>query len=195
MTSVRHGMPMLRIAVRRFVATGDASKPCVMLMSDSHYGYGADGKHMRVSLLRGALDPDPFLDAGENSFTLAIACKDACTAAQKTKAAGAFVSPLSYIHAGIHPGTKPAMGSYLQVDSNKVQLLSIRKYGKGMQVWMSMLEEAEGYAELTFAGKIGAAWRIDAHGERADGEIQAVGNVLCVSATAHEMIGVYVEMA
>ncbi|MGH2969772.1 MAG: alpha-mannosidase [Solirubrobacteraceae bacterium] len=44
----------------------------VALLTDSTYGYAARGDVMRLSLLRGATDPDPEADAGRHDFGYAV---------------------------------------------------------------------------------------------------------------------------
>jgi alpha-mannosidase len=42
------------------------------IINDAKYGYGAYGRHMSVTLLRGTTDPDPTADIGVHSFSLSL---------------------------------------------------------------------------------------------------------------------------
>jgi len=125
---------------------------CWADLSDSHYGVAvlADCKHgysvhestLWLSLLKGAIDPDPDADRGQHHFTYSLLPHPTGLDAVR-RAAYSLSRPLMWRREGAHPGRLPARFSLASVaDSNVV--IETARWAEDEDALIVRLYEAEG---------------------------------------------------
>jgi alpha-mannosidase len=114
------------------------------LVNDSKYGYSVDGSEMRLSVARAAvfahheprkLEPGldyQWMDQGVQTFRIDLVPHPGpWQAADLTRTAEKLVTEVPIIYQGIHPGTRPGSGSFLEVDAKDVVVSTIKQAEDG----------------------------------------------------------------
>ncbi|MDR2041544.1 MAG: twin-arginine translocation signal domain-containing protein, partial [Tannerella sp.] len=118
-----------------------SGQPCgLTLLNDAKYGYSVSGNDLRLSVVRSPVyahhQPKPLLpdaeyewmDQGIQTFRMALVPhRGSWQEAHIPRMAEEFMTPPVSIYQGIHPGTMPASGSFLEVDAPNVILTALKK--------------------------------------------------------------------
>jgi alpha-mannosidase len=93
------------VPAQRWVDLSDAHYG-VALLSDCKHGYSVQAGTLWLSLLKGAIDPDPLADVGEHHFTYCL-LPHAAGLEEVRKAAYGLTRPLLWRREGAHAGALP----------------------------------------------------------------------------------------
>ncbi len=112
----------------------------VALMNDCKYGYDIHGNRMTLTLLRRTVDPDPWADLGEHSFTYSLFPHTGTwQEAQVERAAYQLNAPLlSQVVTG--QGGTLCAGGFAQVDNPHLMLESIKQSEDGSGMVLRLYE-------------------------------------------------------
>jgi len=123
-------------------------------LSDAHYGVAllADCKHgyivredtLWLSLLKGAVDPDPDADRGQHRFTYSL-LPHAAGLDEVRRAAYSLTRPLLYRHEGAHAGPLPTQLSLASVSDPGIIVETV-KWAEDEEALIVRLYEANGGA-------------------------------------------------
>jgi alpha-mannosidase len=137
------------VPAQRFVDLSDALYG-VALLSDCKHGYKVDQHTLWLSLLKGAIDPDPDADRGAHHFTYSL-LPHAAGLDDVRRAAYALTRPLLWRRERAHAGVLPALFSLAQVAEPGV-LVETAKWAEDEDALVLRMYEADGaarYATLT----------------------------------------------
>lgn len=134
------------------------------LLNDCKYGFDVKGSNLRMSILRGATDPDSLADLGYHTLSYAIyphrgSWKEAGTELEAYN----FNYPLSYLFTQIHRGTLPSTSSFLRIEPQNV-VISALKQAENNQDWIVRIYETHGQAseiQLTLPQMAHAVYETD----------------------------------
>ena len=115
----------------------------LMLISDSKYGYRCTEEGLSLTLLRSAVDPDPWPEVGEHRIRMAIAVGGSSQSAD-ARTAKAFCQKFQVAAAKAHKGSLPAAQSLLEL-SGGVVLSAVKMAEDGSGIVVRYFE-AEGKA-------------------------------------------------
>ncbi|MDR3194313.1 MAG: twin-arginine translocation signal domain-containing protein [Tannerella sp.] len=124
------------------------------VINDAKYGYSATGNDMRISVVRSPvyahhqpkeLLPDAeyeWMDQGMQTFRMALVPhKDSWKEINLPRMAEEFMTPPIPIYQGIHPGTMPKSGSFLEVaDAPNVTVAAIKQSEEGNDTILRLVE-------------------------------------------------------
>jgi alpha-mannosidase len=116
----------------------------VALIADCKHGFSADGHTLWLSLLKGAIDPDPDADRGQHHFTYSL-LPHAAGLDEVRRAAYALTRPLLWRHERAHAGRLPTQFSLAHVDEPGV-LVETAKWAEDEDALVLRLYEADGGA-------------------------------------------------
>jgi alpha-mannosidase len=114
------------------------------VINDAKYGYSVEGSDLRVSIARGApfahhfprkLDPHAeylWQDQGIQTLRmLLVPHSGSWQEAGVVRWAEEFVTPVSVVYQGIHPGTRPLAASFLSVDVPNIVVAVVKQAEEG----------------------------------------------------------------
>jgi alpha-mannosidase len=115
------------VPAMRWADLGDAQHG-LSLINQTKYGYDAVGNQLRLSLLRGAVWPDPEADQGHHNFRYALyphagSWKDAGTVRKGWE----YDYPLTAVVTTAHAGSLPAAHSFASIEPENVVLTAVKK--------------------------------------------------------------------
>ena len=116
----------------------------VAVLSDCKHGYSAQTDTLWLSLLKGAVDPDPAADIGEHQFTYSVLPHAAGLDAVRRAAYG-LTRPLLWRRAGPHGGTLPTEYSLAATDAASL-IVETAKWAEDENALILRLYEADGGA-------------------------------------------------
>jgi len=122
----------------RWVDMGDESGGYgVSLLNDCKYGFDVKDDVMRISLIHGATNPDPEADRGNHEFLYSLYPHSGTWMDAGTVRRGYELNnPLMVRVALVHPGTLPAVQSFLGIEPPNVILSALKKemgyYNRGI---------------------------------------------------------------
>jgi alpha-mannosidase len=135
----------------------------VSLLSDCKYGWDIKDNVMRLTLLKGAVAPDPEADLGRHRFTYSL-----LPHAGDWRAAGtvrhAYELNVPVWHAPVHGGgTLPAAWSFVSVDKPNLIVETVKKAEDSGDTIVRLYEAygQRGAATLTFAEPVKAAGEVN----------------------------------
>jgi len=129
------------VPAQRWVDLSDA-RVGVALLSDCKHGYSVAEDTLWLSLLKGAIDPDPAADRGAHHFTYSLLPHGAGLD-EVRRAAYGLTRPLLWRRAGPHPGALPTQLSIADVDDPGVIVETI-KWAEDEDALVVRAYEAEG---------------------------------------------------
>jgi len=125
------------------------------LVNDAKYGYSVNGSEMRMSVARSAVfahhEPRKleagvdyqWMDQGEQNFRIQLVPHAGTwQTADLARTAEKLVTEIPVIYQGIHPGTRPASGSFLEVDAKDVVVSAIKQAEDGSDTIVRAYETA-----------------------------------------------------
>ncbi|MDR3262314.1 MAG: glycosyl hydrolase-related protein [Tannerella sp.] len=123
------------------------------VINDAKYGYNVVGNDLRISVARSAvyahhqpkeLDPEKeyeWMDQGIQTFRMLLAPHQASWKEIRIpRIADEFMTSPVLVYQGIHPGTMPKSGSFLEVDSPNVIVSAVKKSEEGDDLIIRMVE-------------------------------------------------------
>lgn len=123
------------------------------VLNDAKYGYNVVENDMRISVVRAAvfahhrptvLDKSKeyvWMDQGIQTFRmLLVPHKNTWSESKVDKIAEEFIAPLIPIYQGIHGGSKPKSGSFINVDSENVMVSSVKQAEEGNDIIVRFVE-------------------------------------------------------
>jgi alpha-mannosidase len=118
----------------------------VSLLNDCKYGFDVKGNTLRMSILRGATEPDSLADLGYHTLSYAIfphrgSWKDAGTELEAYN----FNYSLGYLFTQIHKGSLPSSSSFLKIEPQNV-IVSALKQAENNKDWILRIFETHGQA-------------------------------------------------
>ena len=116
----------------------------VALLADCKHGYSVHGDVLWLSLLKGAIDPDPDADRGMHHFTYSLV-PHAAQLEVVRRAAYALTRPLLWRREPAHPGRLPSSFSLASADHPSV-LVETAKWAEDEDALILRLYEADGGA-------------------------------------------------
>ena len=137
----------------------------VSLLNDSKYGFDVKGNTLRMSVVHGATSPDPEADRGRHELAYALVPhKGTWKEAQSWRRGFELNNPLIARVPMAHPGTLPAVKSFLAVGPENVVLAAVKKEmgyaqtGLILRCYEVLGRTAEAKIELPWAAE---AWETD----------------------------------
>ena len=98
------------------------------LLNDCKYGHEAHGSMMGLTMLKGAVFPDPVADQGEHWFTYSLAPHAGDWRDGRTHALALDLNdPADVVLTGAHAGEAPANRTFLGVDAPNVHVEALKK--------------------------------------------------------------------
>jgi alpha-mannosidase len=98
------------------------------LLNNSRYGFDVTGSTMRISIIHGAMSPDPEADRGEHKLLYSLYPHAGSWQEAGTQRKGYEINnPLIARIGMIHPGSLPASTSFIQVEPANVILSAVKK--------------------------------------------------------------------
>jgi alpha-mannosidase len=137
--------------------TGDSTGKThgLALVNDAKYGYSVNGSEMRLSVARGAvfahheprkLEPGTdyrWMDQGVQDFRIQLVPHSGTwQVADLARTAEKLVTEIPIVYQGIHPGTRPASASFLEVDAKDVVVSAIKQAEDGVDTIVRAYETA-----------------------------------------------------
>lgn len=132
------------------------------LINDAKYGYSVAGNDLRLSVVRSPIyahhEPRPILpdreyewmDQGIQEFRMALVPHSGSwQEARIPRMAEEFMTPPVAIYQGIHPGTMPKSGSFLEVDAPNVVVAAVKKPEEGDGLILRLIETSGQDTEAT----------------------------------------------
>ncbi|NLG36750.1 MAG: hypothetical protein GX549_01950, partial [Clostridiales bacterium] len=127
--------------------------PCgsagLLLSSPGRHGYRWHDGSVRVTLIRGSFDPDPYPELGEHAFTVALGAVN-LTPGEAYRMTDRLSAPLTAISDGAHPGVRAAVESGLAV-GGPVRLLCFKAAEDGQGYILRLLNLSDGDTEADVA--------------------------------------------
>jgi alpha-mannosidase len=132
----------------------------VSLLNDCKYGHDVKGNTLRLTLLRGPIDPDPTADEGEHTFTYALLPHAGDWRTETIRQAYLLnMPPVAAVIPAPQDGPLPARLSLVSVDRRGVVIETVKpaEDGDGIIVRLYEAHNSRGDAMLTFALPIDSA--------------------------------------
>lgn len=117
-------------AVLYAAAVPEQNGPCLMMTSDSKYGYRGNGDSLSVSLIRSSYEPDPHPELGIHHMELGIGVCQSAEAVQLQQMALCFAHGLTPYSNSLHQGSLPLTQSLIQVTGN-VRVIALKPAENG----------------------------------------------------------------
>ncbi len=136
----------------------------VSLLNDSKYGYDIRDNVLRLTLLKGAIAPDPGADLGQHSFTYALLPHDGDWRMETVDEAYALNYPLlSRFVPARGGGMLPTSYTFATVDDTRVIIETVKKAedGDGIVIRLYEAMNTRGTATLTLGFEISAAFAVN----------------------------------
>ena len=115
----------------------------VSLLNDSKYGHSTKGNVLGLSLLRGAIWPDPLADVGEHRFSYAIYPHAGDWRSGTLSEAEELNSPLQTVVLPSLGGTQAATGQLLRMEASSLRVSAFKRSEDG-KAYILRLYEAHG---------------------------------------------------
>jgi alpha-mannosidase len=134
------------VPAQRFVDLSDAHYG-VALLADCKHGYTVHEGTLWLSLLKGAIDPDPDADRGAHHFTYSL-LPHAVGLEEVRRAAYSLTRPLLWRREAAHPGALPSRFSLASTPDPSV-LVETLKWAEDEEALIARLYESDGGATTT----------------------------------------------
>ncbi len=120
----------------------------VSLLGGSKHGYSARGNVLGLSLLRGAIWPDPLADAGEHHFTYALYPHRGDWRGGTVVEAEDFTAPLLPLALPIHAGGQPSNRQFLRLSPSSLRVAAFKRAEEGFGYVLRLYEAHGGRGEV-----------------------------------------------
>ncbi|MGI5878672.1 MAG: alpha-mannosidase [Christensenellales bacterium] len=179
-------------------ALSHAVVPCgsagLLLSSPGRHGYRWHDGSLRVTLIRGSFDPDPYPELGDHAFTVALGAADLAPGASY-RMIDRLSAPLTAISDGAHPGVRAAVESGLAV-GGPVRLLCFKaaEDGRGYILRLLNLSDGDATADVALPAPPRSVVPVDLL-ERPTSAFPGTlsGHALSLPMTAHDLVSLRIE--
>lgn len=120
----------------------------VSLMGGSKHGYSARGNVLGLSLLRGAIWPDPLADAGQHRFTYALYPHRGDWRGGTVAEAEDFAAPLLPLALPPHAGSQPSSRQFLSWSPSSLRVAAFKRAEEGFGYVLRLYEAHGGRGEV-----------------------------------------------
>lgn len=169
----------------------------ISLLNDCKYGHEADGKLMRLSLLKGSVYPDPYGDLEEHSFTYCLYPHPGTWREAGTihEALNLNNSPYAEIVAEDAPAGRDSIQRFLRCDAPNITLEALKRSEDGRDVILRLVEQhnCRTKTSLVFAGPIHHAWSCNLMEEQEE-ERQCYQNRLDIALKPYEILTLRIRL-
>lgn len=172
------------------------------LINDCKYGYDAVEQLVRLTLLRGPIEPYPEADVGEHRFRYALVAHDGVSdLSDVLLAAERFNNPIGVIGdteiVGPSAGDASARFSFASVDKSNVTLETVKKAEASDALIMRVFEHANVRAtvRITFGVPIKSVRRVNLMEEKAGPPLEITDNSVTLSLRPFEIATLLIEPA
>ncbi len=200
--SIRYDVPMgaidraplgLDVPAQSYGMPLNAAGASLMLLSDSKYGYRGTADGLSLTLIRSAVDPDPWPEVGEHRIRMAIALADGSKADAARMAASfcrGFIVAAARAHGGSLPATQPLMAL-----SGGVLLSAVKQAesGQGIVVRYFEADGSAGEGRLKFFRKPRSARAVNVLEQPAEGAVRIEGDEVVFSIRKYGVGSILVE--
>ena len=131
------------------------------ILNDCKYGYDVKKGHIRLSLLRSSIMPDPTADIGQHEFTYAIYPHAGTWKQAETVKQAAFLNCRTYAREEkAHGGSLPETFSLVSCPAENVIIDTVKQSEDGKNIVLRVYENHNRTTDtvLTFAKPVKAAW-------------------------------------
>ena len=173
-------------AVARAKTATKLDGAALALITDSKYGYRANGDHFGVSLINTSTNPDPYPERGQHIVNLALAIsQDDAKILENT--ASQFNHCTHAISNNSHPGTLPMGMSFLEFKAESSVVSSVLPTEKSGTIRVRFYETCgkDDTVVLTLAKAPINAVSVDLAGKEVPSDITVCGNEVRVSVKSH----------
>ncbi len=145
------------VPAQRWADLSDANYG-VALLADCKHGFSVYGATLWLSLLKGAIDPDPEADRGEHVFTYSLLphAMDGLGLEGVRRAAYDLTRPLIGRRETAHPGSLPTTLSVASVDGQAALVETIKWAEEGEALILRLYEPAGGAGQAALRLGVGA---------------------------------------
>lgn len=133
----------------------------VSLLNDAKYGYDVRGNVMRLTLLRGAVYPDPDADIGHHRFTYSLLPHAGAVGTETLAAAHALNNPPQVFRNGGGAPSTPAPLVTCDAPNVVIQTVKAAEDGNGFIVRLYESQRQRGSVTLTFGAPVGAVQAVN----------------------------------
>lgn len=142
-----------------------SDRKCVMLVTDSKYGFRGINNSMSISLIRSSFDPDPNPEWGIIKFNFAVCLVDNTSNRELIERAYNFNHPLTAVSNTVHPGKFPCKKSFISLSKGNIAFSSIKmgedNTGKKSILRLYETDGKKAEVELDFSRKVKACYFVD----------------------------------
>jgi len=137
------------------------------LVSATKHGFRGIDDSVSLTLIRSSYDPDPTPEYGEHRFRFAVAvAADPDDRRAALASASDFCHPLVYQSGTVHPGTLPAEGSFLALESGAAAVTAVKlpeedPSGQSVLVRLHETDGKVGEARLRFDRPVASVLAVD----------------------------------
>ena len=177
------------------VALNENGGDCLMLVSDSKYGFRGTKNSISLDLIRGSYDPDPYPEYGVHYFRLGVSVCSSDEAAVLYENSSRFIHPCSVCSARKGEGTLAMSGSLFSVSEN-VRVTSVKnpECGSGLVIRLHNITAAPSEFSVTFGKKPVSVSETDVN-ERKSGALNLCGNTVSAEIGPFEVKTILAEYA
>lgn len=152
-----HDVPAILYAA----GLSDTQRGCLMLTSDSKYGYRISEDAMQLSLIRSSFAPDRLPDFGEHHWELGVGIMPEQDAAAMLREAVCFAHPLYAYSNSIHTGDPEQRKSLLSANGSVVQTLKPSEDNAGIVLRLRNDTQEQTRASICLNARIQLAQQTD----------------------------------
>jgi|UniRef100_A0A7C3DGW6 alpha-mannosidase len=120
----------------------------VSLLGGFKHGYSARGNVLGLSLLRGAIWPDPLADVGEHHFSYALYPHPGDWRSGTVAQAEDFLAPLLPLALPVHAGGQPSSRQFLRLSPSSLRIAAFKRAEEGFGYILRLYEAHGGRGEV-----------------------------------------------
>lgn len=167
----------------------------VAILNDCKYGYDVKNGTIRLSLLRGPVDPDPQADIGQHKASYAIYPHQGnWMEGEVLKRGWEFNNPLVLFQASPHPGSLPPEWGFLKVEGDAIATaIKLAEDSQDLVIRLVEFNGRKARATLTFPASIASAYETNLLEEKTK-SLTFQGNRLTVDLSPYEIKTVEVKL-
>lgn len=168
---------------------------CAILISDSKYGYRAEGQKLALTLINSSTSPDPYPERGIHNITLWLGACGADAKEAEQMAVSCNHAPF-YQPSNAHHGTLPMESSFLKAAADHAVISAVLP-GEDGSVLVRAYETAgeKETVSLRFAADVAKAKAVNLFGKEQDAEVTVSGNQATFAVEPYALAEVEIRFA